>query len=314
MSDMPPERGRHPARWLAGCIADIPTPFDPHGELDLCAFARLCERQIEAGARAILVCETAGEAFTLSPGEREAVIRTATAVSCNRVHVIAGAGSNSTSQAVQNARQAAAAGADAIMSVVPYYNRPMPEGIYAHFRAIADATALPIILHDCPARTGRALPDDTLVRLAASAQFIGLRDGTGDIARAVDLRSRLPIDFRMLSGDDALVAPFVAAGGDGCFSLAANVAPQLCSALFAHCQRARWQQAQQLHRRLLPLIDALDRDAPAALKCALSVLGIAETRVRLPLVELDPAAMTAVKEALLLLGPTTAASMPTATT
>ncbi|WP_316231010.1 4-hydroxy-tetrahydrodipicolinate synthase [Bradyrhizobium sp. SZCCHNR1051] len=296
------------ARWLAGTIADIPTPFDANGALDRPALARLCERQIEAGASAILVCETAGEASTLTAAERGQVIRTAVTAAANRVHVIAGAGSNATLQAVQNTRQAAAAGADAIMSVVPYYNRPTAEGIYAHFRAVGDATALPVILHDCPSRTGRALPDDTLVRLARWAQFVGLRDGTGDIARTVHLRSRLPVGFRLLSGDDATAVPFAAAGGDGNISLVANVAPQLCGALFAYCQRARWRAARRLHHQLLPLIEAFSRDTPAAVKYALSLQGLIAAGVRLPLTALDSPTMAAVMQAMTLLSAHTAAA------
>ncbi|BAM91956.1 dihydrodipicolinate synthase [Bradyrhizobium oligotrophicum S58] len=298
MSDAPRMQPGSAARWLAGTIADIPTPFDADGALDQPALARLCERQIEAGASAILVCETAGEASTLTAAEREQVIRTAVTVAANRVHVIAGAGSNATLQAVQNTRQAASAGADAIMSVVPYYNRPTAEGIYAHFRAVGDATALPVILHDCPSRTGRALPDDTLVSLARWAQFVGLRDGSGDIARTVHLRSRLPAGFRLLSGDDAMVVPFAAAGGDGNISLVANVAPQLCSKLFAYCQRARWPAARRLHHQLLPLIEAFNRDTPASVKYALSLQSIIAPRVRLPLTELESAAKTMVAQAM----------------
>ncbi len=158
----------HSATWLAGYIADLPTPFDEEGELDLAAFARLCQRQIEAGVSAIVVGETAGEASTLTPAEHDSIVRTAVEIAHGRVRVIAGAGSNSTSQAIELTRRAEAAGADAVLSVVPYYNKPMQAGILAHFRAIAVSTALPIILHDIPSRTIRELADDTLARLAKS--------------------------------------------------------------------------------------------------------------------------------------------------
>ena len=182
----------HPATWLAGYIADLPSPFDESGGLDLGAFAKLCERQIEAGVSAIVVGETAGEACTLTPVEHDAIVRTAVYIARGRVLVIAGAGSNSTSQAVDLTQRAQAAGADAVLSVVPYYNKPMQAGIYAHFEAIAASTTLPIILHDIPARTIRELSDDTLARLAQSNQFIGLRDSTGDITRPMRLRPLLP--------------------------------------------------------------------------------------------------------------------------
>src|SRR5450432_1705346 len=192
-----------PATWLAGYIADLPTPFDDNDRIDLAALARLCERQIEAGVSAIVVGETAGEASTLTPIEHDAIVRTAVEVAHRRVRVIAGAGSNSTSQAIELTRRAERAGADAVLSVVPYYNKPMQAGICAHFHAIAGATTLPVILHDIPSRTIRELADETLARLAESKQFIGLRDGTGDVTRPMRLRSLLPPEFRLLSGEDA---------------------------------------------------------------------------------------------------------------
>src|SRR5712675_233606 len=199
-----------PATWLMGYIPDLPTPFDEDDRLDLAAFAKLCERQIEAGVRAIVVGETAGEPATLTPAEHDSIVRAAVGIARGRVRVIAGAGSNSTSQAIELTRRAELAGADAVLSVVPYYNKPMQAGIDAHFRAIANSTALPIILHDIPARTIRELSDDTLAKLAQSRQFIGLRDGTGDLARPMRLRSVVPLEFRLLSGDDATALAYFA--------------------------------------------------------------------------------------------------------
>src|SRR6202163_125971 len=220
-----------PAPGLAGYIADPPPPFDDNDRIDLTALAQLCERQIEAGASAIVVGETAGEASTLSAAEHDRIIRTAVETARGRVRVIAGAGSNSTHQAIELTRRAEAAGASAVLSVVPYYNKPMQAGIQAHFRAIADSTTLPVILHDIPSRTVRELADDTLARLAESRRFIGLRDGTGDIARPPRLRPLLPAGFRLLSGDDATALAFFANGGDGCISTVSNVAPDLCHAI-----------------------------------------------------------------------------------
>jgi 4-hydroxy-tetrahydrodipicolinate synthase len=163
-------------------------------------------------------------------------VRAAVEIARGRIRIIAGAGSNSTSQAIEMTRSAEAAGADAVLSVVPYYNKPMQVGIHAHFRAIAVSTSLPIILHDVPSRTIRGLSDDTLARLAKSAQFIGLRDGTADLSRPPRLRSLLPPGFRLLSGDDATALAFIANGGDGCISLVSNVAPDLCEAIFFELQ------------------------------------------------------------------------------
>src|SRR5258705_6215291 len=216
----------NPAIWLAGYIPDIPTPFDEHGAVDLAAFVKLCERQIDAGVSAILVSETGGEASTLTPAEQEGVIRAAVEVARGRVRVIAGAGSNSTSQAIELAQRAEAAGADAVLSVVPYYNKPMQAGIQAHFRAIAISTALPIILHDVPSRTLRELSDDTLLRLATSRHFIGLKDANGDIAPLFPLRRLLPAGALALSPGATTALAFIANGGDRCISLVSNLAPE----------------------------------------------------------------------------------------
>jgi 4-hydroxy-tetrahydrodipicolinate synthase len=291
-----------PATWLVGYIPDLPTPLDENDRIDLAAFARLCERQIEAGVPAIVVCETAGEASTLTPAEQETIICAAVQIARGRTRVIAGAGSNSSSQAIELTRRAEAAGADAVLSVVPYYNKPMQAGIHAHFQAIADSSALPIILHDIPSRTIRELSDDTLVRLSQSRQFIGLRDGTGDVLRSMRLRSRLPSGFRLLSGDDATALAFVANGGDGCISTISNVAPELCQAIFSNCRQGRLQSARYLQNRLAPLNAALSRESPAALKYALSMLGFMRPSIRLPIVELTEPAKAEVARAIAEIG------------
>ena len=276
-----------PAIWLAGFIADLPTPFDDEGALDLVAFARLCERQIEAHAPAIVVCETAGEATTLTEAERDRVIGAAVDAAQGRIRVIAGAGSNSTSGAIQLTKLAEAAGADAVLSVVPYYNKPMQAGIEAHFRAIAASTALPVILHDIPSRTVRELADDTLARLAESKQFVALRDGTSDVARIMRLRPRLPAGFRLLSGEDATALAFLASGGDGCVSQVSNLTPDLCRDIFASCRHGQLQSARYLQNRIARLTAELTKESPASLKYALSLLGFMRPKTRLPLTELD---------------------------
>jgi len=278
-----------PATWLSGYIPDLPTPFDADGAVDLRAFQRLCERQIEAGVAAIVVSETAGEASTLSPAEQGRLIRAAADVARGRARIIAGTGSNSTQQAIELTRCADAAGADAVLSVVPYYNKPMQAGIEAHFLAIADATELPIILHDVPSRTIRELADTTLARLAQSGQFIGLKDGTGDVTRVSRLRRLLPACFRLMSGDDPSALAFLANGGDGCISMVSNVAPRLCRMIFSSCRHENWQPARALHNRLAPLEALLSRDSAPALKAAMSGLGLMRPDVRLPLVQLDGA-------------------------
>jgi 4-hydroxy-tetrahydrodipicolinate synthase len=288
----------NPLSWLAGYIADLPTPFDADAELDLGAFATLCERQIGAGASAIIVGEAAGEASTLTTAEKDRLIRCAVETTQGRAHVIAGAGSNSTDRAIELTMRAERAGADAVLSVVPYYNKPMQEGIAAHFRAIAASTALPVILHDIPARTVRPLADETIAFLAQSRQFVGLRDGTGDVCRPTRLSSLVPPDFRLLSGDDGTAFGFIASGGHGCISLASNIAPDVCRAIFSNLRQGRLQSARQLHSRLGRLEACLSNDVPAALKYALSLLGLMHPNTRLPIVELDEADKAQVARAL----------------
>lgn len=284
--------------WLAGYIPDLPTPFDEAGRVDVNALARLCERQIAAGVFAIVVCETAGEASTLSPAEQEFVIRAAVDIARGRVRIIAGAGSNSTEQAVQLTRRAEAAGADAILSVVPYYNKPVQSGIHAHFQAVSLSTGLPVILHDIPARTVRELADETIARLCQSNRFAGLLDGTGDVTRPIRLSALVPTGFRFLCGDDATALAYIAAGGDGCISTVANVTPDMCRAIFSSLRQGRLSSARHLERRLLTLAACLIRQNPAALKYALSLLGLMDPAPRLPLVEPDESAKAEIARAI----------------
>ncbi|MBR0792064.1 4-hydroxy-tetrahydrodipicolinate synthase [Bradyrhizobium manausense] len=286
-----------PSAWFTGFIPDLPTPFDAADTIDLKSFAALCERQIAAGVPALVACETAGEAPTLSPAEQELVIRTAVDVARGRVRVIAGAMSNATGRAVELARRAEAAGADAVMAAGPAYNKPMQEGMLAHFRTIAASTGLPLILHDVPSRTLRPLADETLLRLVESRQFVGLCDGSGDVTRPMRLNRLLPAGFRLLAGDDATTFGYIAGGGDGAIAEVSNIAPDLCRTIFSQVRQGRLQTARHLHRRLVPLIACLSRESPAALKYALSTLGLMSPATRLPIVPLNGAAQAEVTRA-----------------
>jgi 4-hydroxy-tetrahydrodipicolinate synthase len=234
------------------------------------------------------VCGTTGEAPTLNPAEHRELIRVAVSVACSRVPVIAGAGSNSTAHAIELSRNAEAAGADALLSVVPYYNKPTQAGLHAHFREIAGSTGLPLILYDVPSRTACGLADDTVARLAEMPQVIGLKDATGDVSRPVRLRSRLGPDFRLLSGDDATALAFLAQGGDGCISVTSNIAPGLCRSMYLALRRGQIGQAQRSASIIMKLTLALFGEPnPVPVKFALSLLNVMSQRVRLPLVELE---------------------------
>jgi 4-hydroxy-tetrahydrodipicolinate synthase len=277
--------GRHVSR-LSGYAPAVPTPFDRDGNIDRAAFENFCEKQINEGATALVVCGTTGEAPTLRPAEHHVLVRTAVDVARGRVPVIAGAGSNSTVHAIELTKDAEAGGADAILSVVPYYNKPTQPGLFAHFRAIAQSTRLPIILYDVPSRTVCGLADETVARLAEFPQVIGLKDATGDVSRPERLRRLAGSDFRLFSGDDATALAFFAHGGHGCISVTSNVVPGLCRAMYLACRQGQPKKAQQFAALIAELTNALFRESnPAPVKYALSLLGLMSAKVRLPLVE-----------------------------
>jgi 4-hydroxy-tetrahydrodipicolinate synthase len=278
--------GRHVTR-PSGFAPALPTPFDSNDNIDRNAFEWLCDRQVAEGATALVVGDTTGEAPTLSPGERHDLIRLAAEVAHERVPVIAGAGSNSTEHAIELTRGAEQAGADAVLSVVPYYNRPTQAGLYAHFDAIAERTGLPILLYDAPSLTGRGIADETVVQLAEKhPMIIGLNDATGDHTRPGRLRALLDEDFRLICGDDAAALPFLVHGGHGCISAMSNVVPGLCRSMYLSFRRGQIGQAQRLADVAAVLSAALGREAECStVKFALSLLKIMSPRVRLPMVE-----------------------------
>jgi 4-hydroxy-tetrahydrodipicolinate synthase len=265
----------------------VPTPFDQNGNLDATAFGHFCERQIQKNANALVVCGTTGESPTLRRDEHRKIIQIAVEASHKRVPVIAGAGSNSTAHALELAKNAEAAGADALLSVVPYYNKPNQQGLHAHFRAIARSSGLPIILYDVPSRTACGLADETVARLSEISQFVGLKDATADVTRPARLRALVGPDFRLLSGDDVTALAFFAQGGDGCISVTSNVAPGLCQSLFQACKLGQLARARLLAKTIARLTAALFRESnPVPLKYALSLFDLMSPGVRLPLVEL----------------------------
>jgi 4-hydroxy-tetrahydrodipicolinate synthase len=272
---------------LSGYAPALPTPFNDRDNIDVDAFAHLCDLQIANGATALVVCGTTGEAPTLSRAERGELIRIAVGASRGRVPVIAGAGSNATAQAVELSKVAEANGADASLSVVPYYNKPTQEGLYAHYCEIAASTGLPIILYDVPSRTGRGLANETVARLAEVPQIIGLKDAADDITPPSRLRALLGSDFKLFSGDDAVALAYFGEGGDGCISVTSNVAPVLCRRMFLAWKQGQIARARRLAGSIAQLTTALFRETnPVPIKYALSLFGLASPRVRLPLVEL----------------------------
>ena len=289
--------GKLDFRLHGSCVA-LPTPFRD-GTVDFLALEALCHRQIDAGTAALVPCGTTGEAPLLSVAEQKRVVEATVAAAGRRLPVIAGAGSNNTQTAVELARAAEQAGAQALLCVTPYYLKPTQAGLIAHFTAIHDAVGLPVILYDVPSRTACPMADVTIKRLADLPRVVGLKDATGDIPRVKQLRRRLGDRFILLSGDDASQAAFRLAGGDGCISVTANVAPALCAALQKACDRREVEAIARLEEILAPLHAAMFLEAnPIPVKRALHRMGFMVDGLRLPLTPLGAAADVQLSEVL----------------
>ena len=269
-----------------GSIPALVTPFSG-GRVAEDTFAQFIEWQIAEGSNALVPCGTTGESATLSREEHREVIAHAVQAAKGRVPVIAGCGSYSTAVAIEMVRAAADVGADAVLVVVPYYNKPSQAGLEAHFTAVAEASPVPIIVYNVPSRTVADISVASLARIAKHPRIIGIKDATGDLSRASAQRLECGEDFVQLSGNDDVALAFNAMGGVGCISVTANVAPRLCSEFQKATREHRWDDALKLQDRLFPLHKALFSDAsPAPTKYALSRVrpGFPQ-QLRLPLVE-----------------------------
>jgi 4-hydroxy-tetrahydrodipicolinate synthase len=247
---------------------------------------------------------TTGESPTLSHEEHDLVVELCIKQAAGRVPVIAGAGSNSTTEAVRLAEHAATAGADAVLIVSPYYNKPTQTGLYAHFAAVAAAVDVPVIVYDIPGRSIVRVNDDTLARLASDfANISGIKDATADLVRPTAVQNLLGNDFTQLSGEDATALPYLAAGGHGCISVTANIAPKLLSEMHAAWWASDIKTAQTIHQKLLPLHNAMFCEAsPGPVKYAASLLGICVAETRLPLCEIADSSKAQVKAGLVSAG------------
>ncbi len=280
---------------LRGSITALLTPFRG-GRVDLKAFEAFVEHQIIEGTQGIVPCGTTGESPTLSDDEFSAVVGAAVKVSRGRVPVIAGTGSNSTAHAIEMTQLAQKLGADAALVVTPYYNRPTQEGLYLHYAAIAEATRLPILIYNVPARSAVDVSVDTMARLSKVSNVVGVKDATANLARVSQQRAACGADFIQISGEDATALGFNAHGGVGCISVTSNVAPRLCADFQAACLKGDYGRARELQDRLMPLHDVLFCETnPAPVKYAASLVGICEEDCRLPLAPLSESSKARVR-------------------
>lgn len=272
-----------------GSITALITPFRG-GSVDEPAFRRLVEWQIDQGTHGLVPCGTTGESPTLDHDEHRRVIEMCIEAAAGRVPVIAGTGSNSTAEAVELTRHAQTAGADGALVVTPYYNKPTQEGLYLHYKAINDATDIPIIIYNIPGRSVVDMSVDTMARLFKLKNIVGVKDATADLARVSQQREKLGHEFVQLSGEDATALGFMAHGGVGCISVSANVAPALCSEFQLACLGGNYKRALELQDRLMPLHEALFVEAnPGPVKYVASKLGLCSDETRLPLAPISNA-------------------------
>ena len=272
---------------LRGCGTALVTPFRRDGALDVEALRRLVRFQLREGIHFLVPCGTTGETPTLEHDEYITVIRTVLEEAQGRVPVVPGVTGNCTSKVAAMAREVAALGVQAILSAAPYYNKPTQEGIYQHFRAVAEAAAIPIVLYNVPGRTSSNIEPATVARLARIPNIIAIKEASGSIAQQMDLLAQVPPAFRVLSGDDSFTFPLMALGGVGIISVASNEAPGPMSRLARLMLDGKIEEARRLHFELLPLMQInFIESSPIPVKAALAMMGMVEEVYRLPLVPL----------------------------
>jgi len=287
---------------IKGSMPALITPFK-NGAVDESAFRRLVSWQIAEGSHGLVPAGTTGESATLSHDEHNRVVEICVDEAKGRVPVIAGAGSNSTVEAIDLTKHAKDVGADAVLSVAPYYNRPTQEGLYRHFAAISDAVDIPIVVYNVPARSAVEISVETMARLSRVANIVGVKDATANLARPSRERLACADGFRLISGEDGTALGYMAHGGHGCISVTANVAPKLCAQFQDACMQGAYDAALAIQDKLMALHDAMFCEAsPAPVKFAASLLGLSSDEVRLPLVSATEPARVRIREAMVIAG------------
>lgn len=261
------------------------TPFTTAGAVDETAVRRLARRQIDLGTHFLVPCGTTGEVPTLSAAERRRVVEIVVDEAKGQVPVLAGAGGYDTHEVAHAAREMQAAGADGLLSVTPYYNRPTPEGLYAHYAHIAAATPLPIIVYNVPGRTGCNVDAPTLARLATIPTIVGVKEASGNMSQMADILRAVPDQFLVLSGDDAVTVPLMSIGGRGVISVCSNQIPREMADMVEAAERGDYQVARRLHQRLLGLMQVnFCESSPGPVKFSMAQMGLCEETFRLPMV------------------------------
>jgi 4-hydroxy-tetrahydrodipicolinate synthase len=288
---------------FSGSMVALVTPMDANGGIDEAAFARLIEWQIGEGTHGIVPVGTTGESPTLTHDEHKRVVEIAIEVARGRIPVIAGAGSNSTAEAIGLAAHAKKAGADAVLVVTPYYNKPTQDGLLRHYTAIADAADIPIIIYNIPGRSVIDMSVETMAKLARHKNIVGVKDATANLTRPLHTTRACGEDFVQLSGEDHTAVAYLASGGHGCISVTANVAPRLCSEMHVAWQRGDVAKAMAIQARLVPLHDAMFVESnPGPVKYAASLLGFGTPTCRLPLAPVSDATAQKVRAAMVEVG------------
>jgi 4-hydroxy-tetrahydrodipicolinate synthase len=274
---------------LKGCGTALVTPFNEDLSVDEVALRRLVEFQISEGIDFLVPCGTTGESATLSDDEQRRVIQIVVEETRGRVPVIAGAGGNDTAHVIELARQCERLGVAGLLSVSPYYNKPTQEGLYQHFKAIAEATSLPIIVYNVPPRTNVNILPNTIARLAELPNIVGVKEASGNISQVAEIITRVSPEFKVLSGDDSIALPLIALGGVGLISVASNEAPAKMAALVKACLDNEWGEARRLNRELFALMRAnFIETSPGPVKAALAMMGKIKEAYRLPMVPVKP--------------------------
>jgi len=290
--------------WLRGCATALVTPFTSDGAIDEDALTRLIEYQLAGGVKLLVPCGTTGESATMTDEEDQQVIKRVIDLARGRAHVIAGTGSNSTAAAIQNSKIAEAMGADALLVVAPYYNKPTQHGLYAHFRAVSEAVTTPIVMYNVPGRTSCNISAETTLRLARDCDnIVAIKQASANLSQSMEILRDRPEGFRVLSGDDAITFPLIALGADGLISVASNEAPELMSRMVQLALEGKWDEACALHFRLLALMELnFIESSPGPVKAGLAMMNIIGENYRLPIVPIEEKSRALLRVALLELG------------